>query len=220
MIETGIQFNNIHSYHDLGLVLSAVDIPPAKPKTNYIDIPGGDGSADLTEANGEVKYYDRDAKFTFTMNPAGDLSDMAWEEKKTEISNLLNGIDFKITLDKDDGFYYQGRCTVDSYLSNKRVRQFVISAKLKPYKLKKSETYLKYNVTPTVQTVSITNSRKSVCPYIECSGNNTIVSFGSATYNFSAGVHRTLDITFKYGINKVDISGNGTVAFRFQEGEL
>lgn len=220
MIETGIQFNNIHSYHDLGLVLSSVDIPPAKPKTTYIDIPGGDGSADLTEANGEVKYYDRDAKFTFTMNPTGDLSEMAWEEKKTEISNLLNGIDFKITLDKDDGFYYQGRCTVDSYLSDKRVRQFVISAKLKPYKLKKAETILRYNITPTIQTISITNSRKSVCPYIECSDNNTVVSFGSATYNFSAGLHRTLDIIFKHGINKVDISGNGTVAFRFQEGEL
>ena len=74
MIETGILFGNIHSFYDLNLILSAVDIEPAKPKTTYVDVPGGDGSLDLTEALGEVKYYDRTHKFTLTMNPASDLS--------------------------------------------------------------------------------------------------------------------------------------------------
>ena len=47
MIETGIYFDNIHSFYDLNLVLSKVEISPAKPKTSYVDIPGGNGSIDF-----------------------------------------------------------------------------------------------------------------------------------------------------------------------------
>ena len=109
MIEKGVLFGNIHSFYDLNLILSAVDIPPAKPKTSYVDVPGADGDVDLTEAHGEVKYSDREITFTFTMNPAGDLSESAWTEKKTEVSNELNGRSMKITLDKDDEFYWLGK---------------------------------------------------------------------------------------------------------------
>lgn len=139
----GITFGEIHSYNDLNLILSKVEIPPAKPKTNYIDIPGGDGSVDLTEAHGEVKFYDRECRFTFTMNPASDLSEAAWEAKKMEVSNALNGQKLKITLDKDAEFYYLGRCEVNEYLSNKRLRQIVVVATVEPYKWKQEETVVK-----------------------------------------------------------------------------
>lgn len=140
-IAKGVSFDNIHSFHDLNLIFAGAEIPPATPKENYIAVPGADGSLDLTEALGEVKYNDRSGcKFTFTMNPEGDLSDEAFEAKKTEISNLLNGTVRKITLDKDPDYYYYGRCTVNGYAQNKKIKQFVISAKVKPYKYKQAET--------------------------------------------------------------------------------
>ena len=140
-IAKGVLFDNIHSFHDLNLIFAGAEIPPATPKENYIDVPGADSSLDLTEALGEVKYNDRSGcKFTFTMNPDGDLSDEAFEAKKTEISNLLNGTVRKITLDKDPDYYYLGRCTVNGYAQNKKIKQFVISAKVKPYKYKQNET--------------------------------------------------------------------------------
>lgn len=220
MIETGIYFDNIHSYYDLNLVLSKVDIPPAKPKTSYVDIPGGNGSIDLTEAHGEVKYSDRECKFTFTMNPADDLSEAAFEEKKTEVSNALAGRAFKITLDKDDDFYYQGRCTVDSYASNKKIRQIVVSAKVQPYKYKQNVTVLKFALSIAPKTVNIMNSRKSVIPTIECSDDNTEIIFENETFILNAGTHKILDIQFTEGVNQVTISGSGTVTFRYQEGVL
>ena len=55
----GIKFDDIHSFYDLNLVLSQVDIPPATAKTSFVDIPGADGSVDMTEALGSVKYKDR-----------------------------------------------------------------------------------------------------------------------------------------------------------------
>lgn len=220
MIETGIYFGDIHSFYDLNLILSSVSIPPAKPKTNYVDIPGSDGSVDLTEAHGEVKYNDRDCKFTFTMNPAGDLSEVAFEEKKTEVSNALNGKEFKITLDKDEDYFYQGRCEVSEYLSDKRIRQVAVTAKVKPYKFKQNVTVLTFALSETEKTVNIKNGRKSVCPSIECSDDNTLIVFGTTSISLSAGTHKVLDIQFTEGNNQLKLSGTGTVTFSFQEGDL
>lgn len=220
MIEKGIYFDNIHSFYDLNLILSRSEIPPAKPKTAYVDIPGGDGSVDLTEANGEVKYYDRECKFTFTMNPAGDLSEAAYEEKKTEVSNALNGRKFKITLDKDEDFYYLGRCEVSEYLSDKRIRQFVVLATVHPYKLKQSVTSLTFGLSYEQKTINIMTGRKSVLPSIECSNDDTMIVFGSKTFTLEAGTHKILDIQFTEGNNQLKVSGSGTVTFRFQEGDL
>lgn len=219
MIETGILFDNIHSFHDLNLVLSGCEIPPAVPKTNYVEIPGADGSVDLTEANGEVRFSDRDGcKFTFSM-PPGDS--MTWEEKKTEVSNLLNGRKVKITLDKDDEYYYTGRCTVDSFLSDKKRRQIVVTARVSPYKLRQTETVLTYPLTGTAQTIVIQNSRKSVSPYIETSDNNVTVIFGLTTYTLeSAGKYRIPDILLVMGDNALTVAGSGTITFRFREGAL
>lgn len=215
----GIYFDEIHSFHDLDMYLSKVEISPAKPKTTYIDIPGADGSIDQTEVHGEVKFYDRDAKFTFTMNPAGDLSDEAWEEKKTEFSNAISGKRCKITLDKDSDYYYTGRCTVNEFLSDRRIRQIVVTAKLEPYKMKHHETVLIYELSETPKTIYIPNARKSVLPIIECTGDCKI-GFGNYTIDLNAGVHQYVEINFVFGVNTLSISGTGTITFRFREGDL
>lgn len=131
----GIWFNDIHSYADLNLILSAVNIPPAVPKTTYIDIPGADGSVDLTEVHGEVKYKDRECSFTFTVFPYENF-----EEKKTYISNLLNGKRYKIIVDKDADCYWIGRCKVNEYASDRSLNKIVVSATVGPYKFKNEET--------------------------------------------------------------------------------
>ncbi len=220
MIETGVYFNDIHSFYDLDLILSAVEVTPAIPKTTYVDIPGADGSLDLTEAHGEVKYSDRTITATLTMNPASDLSEAAWEEKKTEVSNRLNGLACKITLDKDPEFYWLGRCTVDSYKSNKRIRQFVVSAKVRPYKYRQTETVVSFALTGDETTVTIRNGRKSVCPEITCTNDGATIAFNGITHEFNAGTHKFLDIRLVEGNNQISIDGTGTITFKYQEGEL
>lgn len=217
MIETGVYFNDTHSFYDLNLILSKVDVPPAKPKTTFIDIPGADGSVDLTEAHGGVKYSDRECSFTFTMLPT-DLS--TWEEKKTEVSNLLNGRVFKITLDKDDEYYYSGRCEVKDYDVDKKIRQIVVTAKVKPYKFKQNITVMKVALASTPKSVVLMNGRKTVSPSIECTNDNTVVTFGGATFNLSAGIHKILDIQLVEGNNMLTVSGTGSVTFTYQEGDL
>ncbi len=217
MIETGMYFGEIHSFYDLNLILSSVDIPAAVPKTNYIEIPGGDGSIDLTEVHGEVKYSDRDCKFTFTAPPMGAS---AWEELKTTVNNALNGKVFKITLEKDPEFYYFGRCSIDGYSENKKIRQIVVKAKVKPWKLRQSQTVIEKALNATWQTILLPNSRKTVCPVIECTDENTKIAFNGVTYTLEAGTHKILDLQLKEGATAVSVHGNGTIKFTYQEGDL
>jgi phage-related protein len=217
LIKTGIKFGEIHSFFDLNLILSAVKIPPAAPKTTYVEVPGADGSVDLTEAHGEVRYSDRQLEFTFTAHPL-DATD--WEEKKTAVSNALNGREFNITLDKDDEFYYVGRCTVKDYNESKKIRKITVTAKVKPYKFSHMLTSETISLTSAPKTIWLHNSRKTLSPSIICSDDNTKIVQGNAEYTLNAGTHKILDIRLVEGENQLQVSGSGTVTFEYREAEL
>lgn len=219
MISRGITFNNIHSYHDLNLMLSKSEISPAVPKISLIDVPGADSSLDYTEVHGGIKYGNRNGTFTFTMNPMGELSDSAFEKKKTEVSNALNGVFCQIIQDKDDEFYYEGRCTVNNYLSDRRIRQIVVTATLKPYKMKRNKTIKTYTLSSDENEIVLKNSKKTVVPRIVCS-NNAKVVFNDSTFNLNAGTYESLGIQLKEGVNILKVSGSGTIEFSYREGEL
>jgi phage-related protein len=213
----GILFGDVHSFNDLNLVLTKMTIPPAKAKTTYVEIPGADGSLDLTETHGDVKYSDREITFNFAQLPSDDTD---FETKKTEISNLLNGKACKITLDADEDYYYQGRCSVNDHLQDGNLKTFTVKAKVRPYKYKQYMTKVIVKLTEATKTVVLTNGRKSVAPSIECTNDNTVISFGAATFNLSAGTHKILDIMLVEGENTLTTSGTGSVTFSYQEGDL
>ena len=62
----GITFGNLHSYNDLKLILESKEIGSPGVKENKVDIPGADGSLDLTDFFGEPKYEDVTHKFSFS----------------------------------------------------------------------------------------------------------------------------------------------------------
>lgn len=218
MIETGVYFGDIHSYYDLDLVLSSVDIPAAAPKTSYIEIAGRDGSLDLSEAHGAIKYNDR--TLTFVLTAARAMTPSEWEEHRAVVCNALNGKRCKITLDKDDDYYYDGRLTVDSIAVTKRLRQITVSARVNPWKLKQTVTTIEADLTTDGRTVLLPNSRKPACPSIECTDNNTMLTFGGSTYALNAGTHKVLDLQLAEGTNIVTVSGTGTIKFTYQEGDM
>ena len=214
----GIYFGTIHSFYDLNLVLLAdgVDIPPPKPKTNYVDIPGGNGSIDLTEAHGKVNYNDRECKFTFAVHPSDR---MTFEEKKAQVAGLLNGKQCDIVLDKDQEYYYSGRCAVDDWQQDRNYKKIVISARVAPYKYKINETVVSFTLSATAQTVTLHNGSKPVVPTINCTGNATIV-FNNVTLKTNGGTTKILDMCLSNGDNQVTISGNGTITFTYREGDM
>jgi phage-related protein len=209
----GIKFGEIHSYDDLHLILSKVEIPPAGVKTTYVDIPGGDGSVDLTEGLGRICYKDRKCKFTFTVAPGDDF-----EAKKKEVSNLLNGQRFEIVLDKDPGYKYIGRCAVNSYSTNKALHKIVVEANVAPYKLKKTVTAVVMEPGEKVS-VTLENGRMWTVPEIVTTAPATI-EFNGGTFALTAGTHKILELELKPGENHLLVTCVHTVTFHYQEGDL
>lgn len=213
----GIYFDDIHSFYDLNLILAPFVPVPATAKTNYIEITGGDGSLDLSEALGEIKYKARDFTFTFTINP---LDAMTFDEKVSQVSNALNGKRFKITLDRDPDYYWEGRCTVDKYAQNAKIGQITVKAKVEPYKFKQTETIVSFDLTSEETEIVLKNSKKSVVPEITCTNDGATVTFGDVDVTLSVGTHKILDIYLKEGNNILKVLGSGTITFKYQEADL
>ena len=210
----GMYFGNLHTYEDFNVLLSEVNIPPATPKTNFVDIPGGDGSADLTAALGRVFYNDRECSFTLSVRPNDDF-----EQKKTEISNKINGQRLRLRLDKDPDFYYVGRCCVSEYKSEKRIHSIVVTATVSPYKLKLSETMQEYQAGVSGQQRLFLGCGVPVIPTIiaeaEC-----VLTLGDGTYRISSGTHTFPDFELLPGENLFGLESSGKVTIKYQERDL
>lgn len=215
MRSKGILFNNLHSYRDFGLVLTDVNIPPATPKTSYIDIPGSDEPLDTTESLGEVRYNPRNCKFVFVLDSSVKMS---FENIKEDVNNALNGKVCKITLDVDDEFYYYGRVQVEGYAQRGNFKQIVITAKVQPYKLRREYTKIVANI-QIEGTISCTNLRKSTVPTITADADFTL-EFNGMSVSIAAGENIVPDIKFVQGENTVTCVGTGNITFTYQEGSL
>lgn len=215
-ISKGVSFGGTHSYRDLNLILSKVDTPPAEPKTVYVDIPGGNGSLDFTEACGGVKFKDRTLTFTFTMRPDDTRT---WEQKQAQVANALNGRKMSIIVDDDPDTHYSGRVTVSNYVANKKIRQIVITARVSPFKSSNNETVVSRTLSSTGTSITLTvTGRVSVVPTITVTGTAVIAFNGVYIEYTSPGTYRDSRISLSPGANYVDVMGTGTIKFTWVEG--
>lgn len=223
----GIRFGKYHSYDDFGLILSSVHIPPATPKTTYVDIPGADGQIDLTEALGCVRYQMREAEFVFTTKPGNDI-----ELTKRLVSNALNGLYCNIIVEKDPEYYWQGRLTVSAYGYEYPVDKITIKATLKPYKLKHNLTVVGYitnisNVTSKPTVVYCKNDCMPTVPTITTGYVDVYVKINGATVVKIPRQSETVNtsLVLQKGLNKVELytladTQPRTALIKFQEGSL
>lgn len=132
----GTDFGGIHSSRDLRLIQQLVEVQPAEPKLNLVDIPGADGSRDLSALPaGRVVYADRSITWTFALYPGEK-----WDAKHRQVSNALNGRECKITLDTDPDYYYQGRLSVKKYNHDRTLHQITVEAICRPWIMKQTPT--------------------------------------------------------------------------------
>ncbi len=214
----GTKFGGWHSHRDLGLIQQSVDVQPAPPKINLVDVPGADGSKDLsTQPAGRVVFGDRKILWTFALYPGDN-----WDAKHRQVSNLLNGLACDIVLDTDPDYYYQGRLAVSKYKKDRLLRQITIEATCKPYKLKQVETKLSAGLTTAYRPLALVNERKMVIPTITVTAETTL-RWQNATLTVAAGTHRIADIELQPGANVLEAkvtSGTGEITVAYQEGAL
>lgn len=126
----GVKFGNKHSYDDFGLVLKSKDIGFPEPKIETVDVPGMDGEIDFTEVFGKVFYKNRILTFTFS----AVSSSMQWDVLINNLTTHLHGKKMKIILDSDKGFFYEGRCKINNFKTDKTIATVVVECVVAPFK--------------------------------------------------------------------------------------
>ena len=207
----GVTFGNFHSYNDFKLILSQKTIGTPSPKTETINIPGGDGVLDLTDFFGEVKYNNRNLSFEYsTIVPQADFMNLF-----SVVQNALHGQKMQIILDDDPEWYYVGRITVSEWKAEKSIGKLTIDCDCEPYKIKIAETVVAVEVSGET-TVILQNSNKTVVPTIDITGEISL-TYGTNFYTLSAGRYDLPAVRLAKGENNILLSGTGTATFSYRE---
>ena len=199
------------------ILLDGYTLNPPEPKTYSVDIPGGDGNIDLTEAlMGDTAYKNRNQEFTMVIL---DLKDeRTFEERKTEVSNYIHGRAFDYRLTMDPGYVYHGRFTVEEnsheVYSSGILGSFKIKVDADPYKSKGKMVY-KLNATGG-KMFRLPSGRKRVHPIIEVT-QPARVRFGDKVTQVGAGSYTLNDVLFHEGYNDIYINSKTIQIVKWQD---
>lgn len=201
----------------LGLKLFALSMPPPEPKTSYIDVPGRDGSIDVSALDGFVHYKDRTITLSFSY--FGSYSQ--WFAAVSQLNSLLLGQKLKLTISDDPGYYYFGRFSVSTDKSNPVSGDIVVTGQCSPYKFKTNVTVVEQDISGSAE-ITLTNERMPSTPTITTDAEMQLVwgTSGGNKLTLNAGTHRYTGLLLLEGDNEFTVNGTGHIKFEYQEGAL
>lgn len=140
-----ITFGDKNTWTDWDLV------PTSRPafvmpefKSQEIDLPGGNGSIDVSMSlTGYPLYQNRKGTFEFIVvndTYAEVEIHKPWQELYSEIANYLHGKKMKAVLEDDPDWYYEGYFTLDSWENGEHYSTVTIGYNVGPFKWYKDET--------------------------------------------------------------------------------
>lgn len=208
-------------------------VQPPVPKTIYQDVPGADGSLDLSTAiAGRMVYERREITLNFGCGyPVGK-----WPEVFSEILQNFHGREGRLIFDDDPMYYYAGRMTVSGYSRIQTLGTFTISVNADPYKYELTASdedwlwdpfsfetgiirdYKELRVDGSLS-VSIPGTQRWVIPEITAS-NDLTITFEGKSYELKPGINKIYGIVIKEGENQLVFAGNGTITISYRGGIL
>ncbi len=127
-----VTFGDKNTWDDWRLVPSSRPLfdPPAQ-KVKTLDIPGGDGVIDLSQAlTGYPVYQNRTGSMEFIV-----MNDFKpWQTAYSDIMDYLHGQTMRAVLEDDPEYFYEGRFAVNAWKSEKDWSRIVIDYDVGPYK--------------------------------------------------------------------------------------
>lgn len=205
----------VQAFH---LIQQKVDVSPAEPQILSVEVPGSNGSVDLTEALGVgIKYKDRRIVWTYALYPGDN-----WETVRSKVSNALNGKLASITLDSDPDWRYTGRLRVSAYTTDRLLRQITIEAICYPYKRRAEASTRNVTHRAGVDTyVTIGTGEEWQIPSI-ISDADCELRQDDITYTLRAGIEYRIPEWYSKGAFGCVLQGAtaATVTFSWWEGSL
>lgn len=215
-----------HSYRDFGLLPAAPpDFGTPSAKTNFVDIPGMNGSLDLTEALGDVTYSDRPLSLAYYLTARREAEQSAVH---AQLLQALHGRRLQVIPDEDPDWYYEGRLAVSPIVHGAGCSTITITGELDPYC---------YGVTPPPyeaieisgyhNSVTIRSSPLGGTPRVRNNGEELmLLNIGNTEYQLPAGEWVTLtEVELPRSFETVtwDVScpgSSGTITIDFKTGRL
>lgn len=207
-----------NTFYDWRLYLTDKSIDEPTPDTKYINIDGMSGTLDLTEAlTGEVTYRDRTISATFFTDYGN------YKERGRLLRSIiasLHGHKIKIVEPDDPTHYFIGRVKIKSQENIIPYAKFTIEATCEPWRYAVDESIRSVTVNNNTVSVIINNNGvKSLSPDISISGTVKIVT-DNVNVELTDGDYKISDLKLKVGANEIDVSGQGSITFKYREVEF
>lgn len=208
-----IQFGSVNT-QSYGLIVAPYEIPLPLAQTNFVQVPGRDGSLDLTEAFDAIRFNDR--MIYITLYATGE-----YDDRVSQFVNAVHGKRLQIIFSKDATHYYTGRVDVTTITKYDGYCEIALTITAEPFKLDRQET------TATVTgngTAVLRNGRMPLVPLVTNSEQATLpfLSGGSTVrVNMSPGAHLNSQFYLKGDeVKSVTVESTGTTVFAFRKGSL
>lgn len=233
--EHSVTFGEKNTWEDWKLIPNTrPSFSPPQPKNTFLDIPGGNGTIDLSESlTGYPLYQDRTGSWEFIVAD----QERPWSDVYSEIMTYLQGKRFSVVLEDDPYFHYEGRFWVNEYRSDPNYSLIVIEYMVGPYKLEPNNSVepwlwdpfdFKYGVVRNFGNLTVDGELRVVLPtseipsspLITSNGTDLKVQYNGATYDLSNGVTVIPSITVKDKEITLIFTGNGTVSINYRGGRL
>jgi hypothetical protein len=129
-----IIFGEKNTYDDWKLVPCERPVFAAPTqKTTFLDIPGADGSLDVSESlTGYPVYNDREGTFDFYV--LNEYTGYYWMDIYSDIMECIHGKRLHAILEDDPKYYYDGRFWIDKWNPDAHHSTITIKYRVNPYK--------------------------------------------------------------------------------------
>lgn len=191
-----ITFGGTATYDDLGLVIvGEPKLEPPEVKAEMVDVPGGDGSIDLSEFSGDVRYGDREMEFELLLT---QRDPQALERERTDLMRTFHGQRAQFTLSWDPGYTYTGRAAFNELPNSYRHSIGKLVVRADPYKYGGRQTW-HVNAAGGVAVI-IPCGRRRWCPTFQVE-RETLVSHNGTGWLIPPGTSKVTELYLDPGDN-------------------
>ena len=223
----------LHSFDDLGLILTKTELPMPSPKFIRVSVPGMDGDLDLSDYFGRIRYENRKINMTFAVSEAY----RSRYSTGTRIATLFHGKKVRIIFDDDPDHYYEGRITMEKLEVKGKHHKITLVADCDPYKTDVIPSHAPWKwdtfsfVTGVIRdtsnikvdgrlTYTLIGSPKPVALTVYTESSGIVVKKGKTSVTLERGLNTIYDIEILDGENSLVFEGNGIVSIQYAGGYL